>query len=51
MSIGIGAGIGIAFPEKSGSITPPLPGSFILLENGVNFILLETSATDKIELE
>ena len=30
--------------------TPP-PTNLILLENGVNFILLEGSATDKIELE
>ena len=35
---------------RSGS-TPPSPSNLILLENGVDFILLEGSATDKIELE
>ena len=31
--------------------TPPPPTNLILLENGVDFILLEGSTTDKIELE
>jgi hypothetical protein len=35
---------------RSGS-TPPPPTNLILLENGVDFILLEGSTTDKIELE
>lgn len=35
---------------RSGS-TPPPPTNLVLLENGVDFILLEGSATDKIELE
>lgn len=36
---------------RSGSTPPPPPTNLILLENGVNFILLEGSTTDKIELE
>ena len=36
---------------RSGSTPPPPPTNLVLLENGVNFILLEGSATDKIELE
>lgn len=47
-------GIKITTPSykrpRSGS-TPPPPTNLILLENGVDFILLEGSATDKIELE
>lgn len=36
---------------SSGSTPPPPPTNLILLENGVDFILLEGSTTDKIELE
>ena len=36
---------------RSGSTPPPPPTNLILLENGVDFILLEGSTTDKIELE
>tara|TARA_R100001509_G_scaffold81044_2_gene45638 strand:- start:103 stop:258 length:156 start_codon:yes stop_codon:yes gene_type:complete len=36
---------------RSGSTPPPPPSNLILLENGVDFILLEGSTTDKIELE
>jgi len=48
-------GIKIAVPSYkgpiSGSTPPPPPTNLILLENGVDFILLEGSTTDKIELE
>ena len=46
-------GIKITIPSYKGPITgsTPPPTNLILLENGVNFILLEGSATDKIELE
>mgnify|MGYP001167724824 CR=1 FL=1 len=47
-------GIKITTPSyrrpRSGSAPPP-PTNLILLENGVDFILLEGSTTDKIELE
>lgn len=36
---------------RSGSAPPPPPSNLILLENGVDFILLEGSTTDRIELE
>ncbi len=36
---------------RSGSTPPPPPTNLVLLENGVDFILLEGSTTDKIELE
>jgi len=48
-------GIKITVPSYigpiSGSTPPPPPSNLILLENGVDFILLEGSTTDKIELE
>ncbi len=48
-------GIKITIPgyerPRSGSTPPPPPSNLILLENGVDFILLEGSTTDKIELE
>jgi hypothetical protein len=48
-------GIKITVPSYkgpiSGSTPPPPPTNLILLENGVDFILLEGSTTDKIELE
>lgn len=48
-------GIKITTPSyrrpRSGSAPPPPPTNLILLENGVDFILLEGSTTDKIELE
>jgi hypothetical protein len=34
-----------------GSAPPPPPTNLILLENGVDFILLEGSTSDKVELE
>ena len=34
-----------------GSVPPPPPTNLILLENGVDFILLEGSTSDKVELE
>ncbi len=34
-----------------GSTPPPPPTNLILLENGVDFILLEGSTSDKVELE
>ena len=36
---------------RSGSTPPPPPTNLILLENGVDFILLEGSTSDKVELE
>ncbi len=51
MSTGIGVGISSVFIQRHGAVPPPPPTNLILLENGVNFILLETSTTDKIELE
>ena len=47
-------GIKITVPSYKGPIsgsTPPPPSNLILLENGVDFILLEGSTTDKVELE
>ena len=49
-------GIKITVPSYKGPISgstppPPPPTNLILLENGVDFILLEGSTTDKIELE
>ena len=48
-------GIKITIPSYkgpiSGSTPPPPPSNLILLENGVDFILLEGSTTDRIELE
>lgn len=48
-------GIKITVPSYkrpiSGSTPPPPPSNLILLENGVDFILLEGSTTDRIELE
>jgi len=48
-------GIKITTPSykrpRSGSTPPPPPSNLILLENGVDFILLEGSTTDRIELE
>tara|TARA_R100000734_G_C3299031_1_gene89901 strand:- start:765 stop:920 length:156 start_codon:yes stop_codon:yes gene_type:complete len=34
-----------------GSAPPPPPTNLVLLENGVDFILLEGSTSDKVELE
>jgi hypothetical protein len=39
------------YKRLGGGSTPPPPTNLILLENGVDFILLEGSTTDKIELE
>lgn len=39
------------YKRPSGGSTPPPPTNLVLLENGVDFILLEGSTTDKIELE
>ena len=39
------------YKRPRGGSTPPPPTNLILLENGVDFILLEGSTTDKIELE
>ena len=36
---------------RSGSTPPPPPTNLILLENGVDFILLGGSTSDKVELE
>tara|TARA_X000001382_G_C3025314_1_gene133009 strand:- start:315 stop:470 length:156 start_codon:yes stop_codon:yes gene_type:complete len=36
---------------RGGSTPPPPPTNLILLENGVDFILLEGSTSDKVELE
>jgi len=41
----------LPFKRPISGSTPPSPTNLVLLENGVNFILLEGSATDKIELE
>ena len=38
-------------PGGGSTPPPPPPTNLILLENGVDFILLEGSTTDKIELE
>lgn len=39
------------YKRPGGGSTPPPPTNLILLENGVDFILLEGSTIDKIELE
>jgi len=49
-------GIKITVPSYKGPISgstppPPPPSNLILLENGVDFILLEGSTSDKEELE
>ena len=36
---------------RGGPTPPPPPTNSILLENGVDFILLEGSTSDKVELE
>ena len=52
MKIGIKNTISPFKRPRSGSTPPPPPPTnLILLENGVDFILLEGSTTDKIELE
>lgn len=38
-------------PRSGSTPPPPPPSNLILLENGVDFILLEGSTTDRIELE
>ncbi len=39
------------YKRPGGGSTPPPPTNLILLENGVDFILLEGSTSDKVELE
>ena len=39
------------YKRLGGGSTPPPPTNLILLENGVDFILLEGSTSDKVELE
>tara|TARA_R100000353_G_scaffold108722_1_gene78112 strand:- start:374 stop:526 length:153 start_codon:yes stop_codon:yes gene_type:complete len=39
------------YKRPDGGSTPPPPTNLILLENGVDFILLEGSTSDKVELE